>query len=66
MTEPRLYVFFLSLKQWKLCCCFPTTSRAVNSVSHCTVCGLLELEDVAGAGAGEGEGEGAGAGAGAG
>ena len=37
---------------------------------HCTVCGLLELEDVAGAGAGagegEGEGEGAGAGAGAG
>ena len=44
----------------------------MNSVSHCTVCGLLELEDVAGAGAGagegegEGEGEGAGAGAGAG
>ena len=38
----------------------------MNSVSHCTVCGLLELEDVAGAGAGAGEGEGEGAGAGAG
>ena len=32
----------------------------MNSVSHCTVCGLLELEDVAGAGAGAGEGEGKG------
>ena len=34
----------------------------MNSVSHCTVYGLLVLEDVAGAGAGAGEGEGEGEG----